>query len=180
MLSSYLNGINNVGQVTAWKSVNEHFVSYVYSGNSWAKVDDPVGATGSLIVNINDNGTSVGWDEYPPELDTSNVVRWDGTAVTKLDTLGFGYITQAMDINNQGVIAGSGWAGSSIHAIRWNGTAATDIGTLGGSSSNAWGINESGQIAGSAATAGDDAVHAARWDANVIVDLGTLGGSSSR
>jgi probable HAF family extracellular repeat protein len=99
--------------------------------------------------------------------------------VTKLGTLGFGYISQAMDISNQGVIVGSGWAGSSLHAIRWNGTAATDIGTLGGSSSDAWGINESGQIAGSAAIANDDGVHAARWDASTVVDLGTLGGTNS-
>jgi probable HAF family extracellular repeat protein len=53
-----------------------------------------------------------------------------------------------------------------------------DLGTLGGSSSNATGINDIGQIVGRSETASGD-VHAFRWENGAMLDLGTLGGSSS-
>ena len=55
----------------------------------------------------------------------------------------------------------------------------TDIGTLGGSTAGASGINDAGQIAGSATTADDAATHAFRYEAGVMTDLGTLGGNDS-
>ncbi len=57
-----------------------------------------------------------------------------------------------------------------------------DLGTLGGASSQAKAINGSGQIAGSATTAGDSAYYAALWtnSGSAAIDLGTLGGTSSQ
>lgn len=54
----------------------------------------------------------------------------------------------------------------------------TDLGTLGGGSSNAYGINSSGQVAGAAHTSGGQ-YHAVRWTGATPEDLGTAGGSES-
>ena len=55
-----------------------------------------------------------------------------------------------------------------------------DLGTLGGTYSFAYGINNSGQVAGFSTTIADGTYHAFIWDAvNGMQDLGTLGGSWS-
>ena len=54
----------------------------------------------------------------------------------------------------------------------------TDLGTLGGNSSVAYGINDSGQVAGSSDTPPPGS-HAALWNGTTITDLGTLGGRTS-
>lgn len=55
----------------------------------------------------------------------------------------------------------------------------TDLGTLGGSSSNANGINNIGQVVGTSSFAGDQIGHAFIYDHGNMTDLGTLGGRSS-
>jgi probable HAF family extracellular repeat protein len=56
----------------------------------------------------------------------------------------------------------------------------TDLGTLGGNESYAYGINNSGQIAGYAQTIGNTNYHAFLYSNGSMQDLGTLGGSYSR
>ena len=53
----------------------------------------------------------------------------------------------------------------------------TDLGTLGGNSSIAFGINDLGQIVGSAAIAGNSAQHAFVYSNGTMTDLGALGGN---
>ena len=53
----------------------------------------------------------------------------------------------------------------------------TDLGTLGGPTSEAWGVNDSGDVAGFSDIAA--ATHAFAYSAGVMTDLGTLGGSDS-
>ena len=55
----------------------------------------------------------------------------------------------------------------------------TDLGTLGGTSSFAWGINDSGQVVGWSYTAENAATHAVLWQNGTMTDLGALGGSWS-
>lgn len=53
----------------------------------------------------------------------------------------------------------------------------TDLGTLGGSSSKAYGINDTGKVVGEADTSSGYS-HAFLWDQNTMKDLGTLDGFS--
>ena len=55
----------------------------------------------------------------------------------------------------------------------------TVLGGLGGTSSQAYGINASGQVAGQSYLTGDGSYHAVRWTGTTPTDLGTLGGSLS-
>ena len=65
---------------------------------------------------------------------------------------------------------------SAYHATIWNGTTPTDLGTLGGSISQAWDINDSGQVIGISSTS-DGVSHATIWNGTTPTDLGTLTGS---
>ena len=56
--------------------------------------------------------------------------------------------------------------------------ALTDLGTLGGSSAQAYHINDAGQVVGYATTTFSQ-VRAFRWQNGTMTDLGTLGGNRS-
>lgn len=67
------------------------------------------------------------------------------------------------------------------HAFIWTtSTGMTDLGTLGGSSSQAFAVNASGQVVGYSYIAGDSTLHAFLWTSTGgMQDLGTLGGTLS-
>lgn len=67
-------------------------------------------------------------------------------------------------------------ASLAAHAAGW---IITDLGTLGGSTSQATGINNRGQVVGTSSLAGDVSSHAFLYTNGGIYDLGTLGGAYS-
>jgi probable HAF family extracellular repeat protein len=76
----------------------------------------------------------------------------------------------------------SGAMAQNQHAFIWDSTTGmTDLGALGGSTSNALGINDSGQVVGFSYLAGNATVHAFIWTAATgMVDIGTDGAADSR
>ena len=99
-----------------------------------------------------------------------------------LGTLG-GHISNAMVVNNSGMVAGLSYVagGTAVHAFAWTQPLGMiDLGTLGGSYTYARAINDSGMVVGSSSVPGDASSHAFMWTlAGGMVDLGALGGSSS-
>jgi probable HAF family extracellular repeat protein len=76
----------------------------------------------------------------------------------------------------------TGWASlakdQSSHAITYSNGVMTDLGTLGGVESNAFAINDSGQVAGFSYLASGN-YHAFLTSGTAMLDLGTLGGANS-
>ena len=72
-------------------------------------------------------------------------------------------------------------AGGQTHAFSWTRNGGfIGLGTLGGTYSEAWGVNNAGQVVGWSYTAGDAAHHAFLWSpATGMLDIGTLGGTYS-
>jgi probable HAF family extracellular repeat protein len=94
--------------------------------------------------------------------------------------------SNARRINDAGQIAGKScfWLpGNADRAFLYDAGVMTDLGTLGGTASEAWGINKSGHVAGTAAISGDAAAHAflsKKIDGIMtMTDLHTLGGAWS-
>lgn len=120
-------------------------------------------ALGSEAFGINDAGQVVG------QLGNHGAL-WTATGMTDL-----GADTAAMAINNTGQIAGG-----NGHAILIGGGATRDLGTLGGGSwSAAYGLNDTGEVVGSAMLANGH-FEGFTWSLQTgMVGLGSLGGKDS-
>src|SRR5208282_1363113 len=82
----------------------------------------------------------------------------------------------ARGINNSGVVVGSSWTAQDLlHGFAWTNGTMTDLGTLGGIFSQAWAINNSGQITGVAYLANGGEHAFITTVGGTMQDLGVLG-----
>ena len=148
------------------------------------------GASASYGEGINNAGTVVG---YSGGVTTAyHAFSWQsGTTPTDLGTLlgpsseSYGYA-----INKAGQVVatsdatvtsnGSDMVGGFRGMVVQNGTR-TALGSLGGRDSDAYGINDAGQVVGSSFTSwsGTTPTHAFLWQAGTMKDLGTLAGGTN-
>ncbi|MCD4681765.1 MAG: DUF3466 family protein, partial [Bacteroidales bacterium] len=194
---SYAFGINETGTIVGKSNLISGSTSY-YHAVQWENgymidlgtIENQTDYIHSSQANaINDNGVVAGFSFGTPDGSDWGVyaVVWEDGSIKNLSTLGNG--SQANDINNAGQIVGSisylvdGGGGTSYnHAGLWENGSIIDLGTLqDGIRSNAFGINEKGQIVGKStmtSSLSDQSYHAILWIDGETFNLNDLVDSS--
>ena len=130
-----------------------------------------LGAPGGGAYGINDAGQVVGEC-------LGAACLYSGGTTTNLGSLG-GPAT-ALAINSFGEVVGYSYlTDGNFRGFFWSNGKMTALGTFGGDWSEAYGINDAGQITGIASTPGSVGGHAFIYSNGVMQDLGTLGGAYS-
>jgi probable HAF family extracellular repeat protein len=154
---------------------------------------------GSNANAVNDLGVAVGASAYGV-LSSYNgqpyyhAVSWNDGKVKDLGDLGGGE-SWANSINNSGLVAGFAdntipdqysFYGTQFHAATWQGGNIRDLGTLGGTDSEAWAVNDRGDVIGIAfldtppvPPFNQPQTDAFLWSKGHMTDLGSLGGGFS-
>lgn len=170
--------INDLGQIVgnSYTAGDAAYRMFLYDGTMHDL--GIVGTKGSYMGSINNSGAYVGSFESNQGY---RAFLHDGT-LHNIGTFPGGAGSGAGDINDAGQVVGySGltynFGDYAWHAFLYDG-ALHDIGTLGGTWSEAYGINNLGQVTGEAFTTGNTGSHAFFYD-GTMHDLGTLGGTTS-
>lgn len=176
--------------------------AFLWTGRVLKDLGTLRGGIGSCGQWISDNGEVVGASENGV-FDTAGgfpsvvAVRWKHGSIQELGSLGgaesvafavnnAGQITggaaNTIPDNNQGAIFSSG--ATQVHTFLWQNGTMQDLGTLGGPDSQAFYINQRGEIAGLSTTnsipnetTGIPSVDPFVWKSGHMIDLGTLGGT---
>lgn len=173
--NSTARDINNLGQVLGSSGTVESFSlsSFLWSNGTitTSVVPDFCG-----VIGINDTEQIVGFCTITETAFVSGFLFQDGQLIDNFDPLNFP--TFARDINNSGQVVGSfsvDITNYTYEAFLWQDGAATELGTLGDTNSEAYAINDVGQVVGRAQTTNGD-FHAFFWTDGGLQDLGTLDG----
>ncbi len=162
--------INSQGRIVGTADdASETGRAFLYFNNQMQDIGVLPGQTGAGAEGINDTGHIVGA--------SGTAFLHDGT-MHELPTPGGNGGAHA--INSQGQVAGFFWVtgGATTHAFRGTPAAATDLGTNGGTSSNALGINDAGDVVGYYVDGGNKRLFLYRNGA--MQNIGTLGGADGQ
>jgi len=136
----------------------------------------------SVAKDVNDLGHAVGWSDAGPGWQNYHGFLWTPAGgMVDVGTLG-GATSSAEEVNNLGLVVGiSQTAGGVWHAFSWtNSEGMDDLGVSApGLDSRAYGVNDFGQIVGSAAQAAGGSLGFVMDRTRPVVLLGTLGGGNS-
>jgi probable HAF family extracellular repeat protein len=118
-----------------------------------------------------------------------HAVLWKDGEIIDLGTLGTGFESAGLYVNNAGEVVGfstfdttpvPSFLGAASHAFIWKNGVMRDLGTLGGPGSfPAGGCNNerAGLVAGNSSTSSTAPTHAFLWDNGTMTDIPTLGGT---
>lgn len=173
-----VSDLNTRGQVVGFSADGGTAKPYIWSAGHMTGIDT-LGWSRGMANAINNRSQVVGglgdW-----EFGGSRAFLWQRGWTTDLGTFTGAGDSWANDINDSGQIVGRATAaGGQTHAFLWTRGVMRDLGTLGGDFSEAYMINQSGQVMGVSTTIPGETshlkYHAFFWDGGVMTDLGVLG-----
>ncbi len=184
---STARSINEMGQVVGGFAPNGTSIAFLLDRGVVTSLDVPAGTTYSLAAGINNQGQVLVNASAGVE---STAFLWVHGAQQQIPSLG-GFIA-ANALNQAGQVVGESSPGGTalVHAFLWSGAQSIDLGVLPGGEaggncgfcaapnfSNATAINDSGEVVGQSAAAGQ-VLHAFVWRSGGMEDLGTLPGDN--
>jgi probable HAF family extracellular repeat protein len=173
--NAFAISINASGQVAGGgTNAAGIYRAFISKGDKLIDIGDLGGGT-AYGEGINDSGQVAG-ESATPTVGSEPFLYTNGTMIG-LGNLGSnaGWAT-ARGINNAGTVVGSSWTAQFLlHGFAWSNGTMTDLGTLGGIFSQAWAINNSGQITGVAYLANGGEHAFITTVGGTMQDLGVLG-----
>lgn len=185
-----------VGRTSAGMAVNNAEQAVLNAGTAFLWQDGTLRDLGTLCrgcylagsfgSGINGAGQVVGYTHVNRTDPPHAFILRNGRMVDLGTGFGTGSSSAAWDVNNNGWAVGQRARSQSgaERAVLWQNGSIRDLGTLGGSSNQpfatesiAYGINDSGQIVGTALPRSGYPLHGFVWQSGVMRDLGTLGGN---
>lgn len=173
--SSYATGINDAGQVVGY-TANGNLANgaFLYSGGSVQPLTQLIDAAG-----INNNGQIAGDVNVPNPGAHYPAIYSNGSVQTLSQQSRF---NTAAGINNTGQVVFNFEEGTTYEGELYSNGTLSQLPTLGGVSGTVYGINDQGQIVGTAMISGTyrgGNEEAYVYSGGTIQDLGTLGGGTS-
>lgn len=178
----------------------------LWKGDKTIPVGTLARGSNSLTRGVNSNGEVVGFSSTTvpdpnalimsvglPYAFQTRAFRWKDGIIQDLGTLG-GPDAVALGINERGQIFGNSYtdynpspacgnpdtgfdAALTTGAFLWDHGTMVNLGSLGGSCTNAFAMNSSGEVVGYSFLPGDAVFHPFRWKGGRLRDLGTNGGN---